>query len=124
VVVARRGRLQIWLDILSAVQTERVHSGGRVRPTRIQSAANVPHDRFWAYATELQARGLLQCDPLHVTPEGDLFLQEAHRFQEFFLRFGIGDPFSTPSLDEGLDDRRLSSRIQRPPPALPTRFHS
>jgi predicted transcriptional regulator len=72
---------------------------GVVRPTRVQSSANLPHDRFWRHLDELVQRGLVTSEPLQVTPKGHEFLRQCADMQEFLLRFGLADesPIVRPS---------------------------
>lgn len=71
----RRSRVEIWRDILEAVRDakDKQHN---VPPSRIQTTANVPHDRFWRHVEEMERRGLVQSEPLSPTEEGERFLTQ------------------------------------------------
>ena len=84
----RRDRLQIWTEILEAIEEEQ-RRDSRVRPTRVQSAANLPHDRFWGHFLDLQERGLVTKEPLGITNEGHAFLRRYHDFQRFIAQYRI-----------------------------------
>lgn len=72
----RRGQVEIWADILSAIDVER-RRHGRVRPTRVRMAANLPHDRFLHHLARLHDRGWVDAEALTITEEGQAFLQMA-----------------------------------------------
>jgi predicted transcriptional regulator len=85
----RRDRLRIYADILRAVR--RSHLAGDPPPlTRVQLEVNVPFVRCKEYVEDLQRRGLLAAgSPLALTPQGEAFLREFARVQEFLRRFGF-----------------------------------
>ena len=85
----RRNRLQIWTDLLVAVRREA--QLGLVTPSRVQSRANLPYGRFRRHLDELHQRGLLERDPLRVTPLGHDFLRQCAVLEEFLQRFGLAD---------------------------------
>ncbi len=72
----RRGRVEIWMDILEAVQTaERKDQG--IPPSRIQSNVNLPHTRFWRHIKEMELQGLLHSEPLQTTHKGKQVLSSS-----------------------------------------------
>ena len=84
----RRERWAILGAGLEAVEAEA--AGGRVRPTRVAAAANLPFDRLQQYLAELQAAGLLEPgDPPRLTEKGRGFLDEYRRWSRVLSTFGL-----------------------------------
>lgn len=84
----RRERWTILGEVLDALQAEA--ASGRVRPTRVASAANLPFDRLQQYLTELQAAGLLEPDdPPRLSAKGRAFLDEYRRWSRVLSTFGL-----------------------------------
>jgi predicted transcriptional regulator len=79
----RRDRFRIWFDILRAIEV----TTPPVRPTHIQTAVNLPHDRFQARLAELEARHLLVRQPLQVTEDGRNFLRTCEEFDQRLRRW-------------------------------------
>jgi predicted transcriptional regulator len=66
--VKKRGKLEIYGDILEAVEAESRWEGG-ARLTRVQSRSNLAYDRFRKDLTVLEERGLVK---LAAGPEGNV----------------------------------------------------
>lgn len=105
----RRSRFQIWVSILQEVRSASLR--GTVRATRVQSATNLPHDRFWSHVAELEARGLLQGTPLAVTQRGCELLDKVVDMQAMLARFGLAD--------EGLQASEATGRAWGAPAPAP-----
>jgi predicted transcriptional regulator len=109
----RRSKLQIWGTIL--VKVAEAERSGVVRPTRIQSATNLPHDRFWGHVAELEARGLLRGAPLEITPKGRDLLRQLSEMHATLDRFGIAEEtFVQFARQEGVEDVRFRLTLPRP----------
>lgn len=86
----RRERWSILGAVLEAIEAEAETSRGRVRPTRVASAANLPFDRLQQYLAELHAAGLLEPDdPPRLTQKGREFLDEYRRWSRVLSTFGL-----------------------------------
>jgi len=72
----RRDRVEIWTDILRAVEQAKKKNEA-TPPSRIQTSANVPHVRFWRHIEEMEKLGLIESEPLRATQEGDRFLAKS-----------------------------------------------
>ncbi|HEV8359719.1 MAG TPA: winged helix-turn-helix domain-containing protein [Candidatus Thermoplasmatota archaeon] len=116
--VARRSPLEIWMSILSATVAE---NGDRntVRTSRVQAAANLPHDRFWEHVQHLEHRGLLRKEPFEVTPRGREFLREMQQLAATLERFGI--PLSVTTGFDGAPvwGEPAAARLRSPVAAAP-----
>ena len=105
----RRSRLQIWTDLLVAIRME--SRQGPATPTRVQSIANLPHDRFRRHLLELQQRGLIDLQPMMITARGNDFLRQCAEMQEFLQRFGLAEdsPMVVASTEVGIAPSSLRS---------------
>lgn len=84
----RRERWTILGAVLAAL--EREASEGRVRLTRVASAANLPFDRLQQYLHELESAGLLEAgEPPRLTEKGRVFLDEYRRWSRVLSTFGL-----------------------------------
>jgi len=70
----RRHRLQIYYEILSAVEMEFVDNG-HVRPTKVQHLSNLSYDKLKAYLLKLDGHGLVSIQ--------DGIIQKTQRVLEF-----------------------------------------
>lgn len=77
----RRGKLQIYYDILSAIDDESTQ--GDVKPTRIQFRTNTAYDKLQSYLTELEGIQLVTTNPLFVTQKGRQFIIKYHDIDSF-----------------------------------------
>lgn len=84
---AKRNRMEIYSDILSALKQEQ--SYGEVRPTRIQSKSNLAYDRLTRYLSELENQEMITSDPLALTQKGRDFLEDYDRIKEFLAEMGV-----------------------------------
>jgi predicted transcriptional regulator len=84
---AKRNKLEIYNDILSALKHELNY--GEARPTRIQSKSNLAYDRLTRYLSELEIQGMITNDPLGITQRGRDFLQDYDRIKGFLEEMGV-----------------------------------
>jgi predicted transcriptional regulator len=84
---AKRNKMEIYSDILSALKQEL--SYGEARPTRIQSKSNLAYDRLTRYLSELENQEMITSDPLTLTQKGRDFLQDYDRIKEFLAEMGV-----------------------------------
>lgn len=72
----RRHRLQIYREILSAIQVELMNEGN-ARPTRVQHLSNMSYDRLKKYVLELEKSRLIRINDgnLILTDKGHEFLK-------------------------------------------------
>ena len=87
--IARRDKLKIYGDLLSALYAEPRAEKGIVL-TRVQTKINVPFDRMKGYITELVGLGLVQDETsLILTEKGLQYLREYDRVLDFMNRMGL-----------------------------------
>ena len=84
---AKRNKMEIYNDILSALRQELNY--GEARPTRIQSKSNLAYDRLTRYFSELETQEMITKDPLTITQKGRDFLQDYDRIKEFLAEMGV-----------------------------------
>ena len=70
----RRNKIQIYHDILNAINLES-NNGGGAKPTRVQIFSNLSYDKLVRYFKELEMKEMLLQDPLQITEKGRDFLQ-------------------------------------------------
>jgi predicted transcriptional regulator len=86
---ARRDKVKIYGDILSAIQDE---SKGeqKIILTRIQQKTNVPFDRLKTYLSELRELGMIRDESSpKLTKKGQQFLTEYEKVLDFMKRMGL-----------------------------------
>ena len=84
---AKRNKMEIYNDILSALRQELNY--GEARPTRIQSKSNLAYDRLTRYFSELETQEMITKEPLTITQKGRDFLQDYDRIKEFLAEMGV-----------------------------------
>ncbi|MDG6905688.1 MAG: hypothetical protein JRN20_07890 [Nitrososphaerota archaeon] len=84
---AKRNKMEIYNDILSALKQELYY--GEARPTRIQSKSNLAYDRLTRYFEELETQEMITSNPLALTQKGRDFLQDYDRIKEFLADMGV-----------------------------------
>ncbi len=85
----RRHKLQIYLDILSAIQEEATYETG-AKPTRIQHLSNMAYDKLQLYLDELEAKNMIyRKDKLSLTEQGREVLIESQRVKALIERLGL-----------------------------------
>lgn len=84
---AKRNKMEIYNDILSAIRLELIN--GDARPTRIQSKSNLAYDRLTRYLCELETQGMITNEPLSITQRGRDFLQDYERIKGFLEDMGV-----------------------------------
>jgi predicted transcriptional regulator len=86
--LARRDKMKIYYDVLSAIQSET--RDGEIVLTRVQQRTNVPFDRLKTYISELAALGLIQSERSpQLTEKGDQYLAEYEKVLDFMKRMGL-----------------------------------
>jgi predicted transcriptional regulator len=83
----KRNKLEIYNDILSAIELEL--QSGQAKPTRVQSRSNLAYDKLVRYIDELKNKKMITQDPLLITEKGHDFLQDYDRISNFILQMGI-----------------------------------
>ena len=83
----KRSKLEIYNDILSAIELEL--QSGQAKPTRVQSRSNLAYDKLARYFDELKYEEMITQDPLRVTDKGHDFLQDYDRIKSFLLEMGV-----------------------------------
>ena len=85
----RRHKLQIYHDILSAIQEESMNEGG-AKPTRIQHLSNMSYDKLSRYLDELEAKKMInKADTLSLTEHAREFLKEYEKIKDLIERMGL-----------------------------------
>ncbi|MDQ3884370.1 MAG: winged helix-turn-helix domain-containing protein, partial [Thermoproteota archaeon] len=73
----KRNKMEIYNDILSAINLELTN--GEARPTRVQILSNLAYDKLVRYLNELENKKMIIRDPLVITEKGQDFLQDYDR---------------------------------------------
>lgn len=85
----RRHKLQIYYDILSAIQEEAMNEGG-AKPTKIQHLSNMSYDKLMRYLDELEAKKMInKADTLSLTEHAREFLKEYEKIKDLIERMGL-----------------------------------
>lgn len=85
----RRHKLQIYYDILYAIQQEAMNEGG-VKPTRIQHLSNMSYDKLANYLDELEVKQMIKkTDVISLTDRGNEFLRDYEKIKELIERMGL-----------------------------------
>lgn len=77
----RRNKLEIYNDILNAVQKEAQE--GEVKPTRIQHQSNLSYDKMSRYLKELENKKMITVSPIQITDKGKKFLNDYDKIKDF-----------------------------------------
>lgn len=77
----RRSKLEIYNDILNAIQKE--SQEGKVKPTRIQHQSNMSYDKMSRYLKELENKKMITISPIQLTGKGQKFLNDYEKIKEF-----------------------------------------
>ncbi|MFL6486258.1 MAG: winged helix-turn-helix domain-containing protein [Nitrososphaera sp.] len=83
----KRSKLEIYNDILSAIEVELTN--GEAKPTRVQSLSNLAYDKFVRYLDELESKEMILQNPLMMTEKGYDFLQDYDRIRDFVNAMNI-----------------------------------
>ena len=83
----KRNKLEIYNDILSAIEVELTN--GEAKPTRVQSHSNLAYDKFVRYLDELESKEMILQNPLMMTEKGYDFLQDYDRIRDFVNAMNI-----------------------------------
>ena len=84
---AKRNKMEIYNDILSAIKQELYY--GEARPTRVQLKSNLAYDKLTRYLGELESREMITREPLSITQRGRDFLQDYDRIKGFIEAMGV-----------------------------------
>lgn len=86
----RRHRLQLYHEILSAIELE-VTSGGAARPTRVQHLSNMSYDRLKKHLLELERTGLISMKDgaMVLTEKGRDFLKNYNQLTDVMHSIGL-----------------------------------
>ena len=85
----RRHKLQIYYDILLAIQEEATAEEG-ARPTRIQHLSNMSYDKMMRYLNELETKKMInKADTLSLTDQGREFLRDYGKIKDLIERMGL-----------------------------------
>jgi predicted transcriptional regulator len=84
---AKRNKMEIYNDILTAINQESCH--GEARPTRIQAKSNLAYDKLMRYLVELEGLETITREPLVLTQRGLDFLQDYDRIKGFLEEMGV-----------------------------------
>ena len=85
----KRNKMEIYNDILSAINLELTNGNGEAKPTRVQSLSNLAYDKLVRYLNELEVKKMIIQDPLQITEKGRDFLQDYDRIKGFLNNMGI-----------------------------------
>ncbi len=77
----RRSKLEIYNDILNAIQKE--SQEGEVKPTRIQHQSNLSYDKMTRYLKELENKKMITVSPINLTEKGIKFLNDYEKIKDF-----------------------------------------
>jgi predicted transcriptional regulator len=83
----KRNKLELYNDILSAIERELIEGGAK--PTRVQSLSNLAYDKLVRYLDELESKKMISQDPLEITERGRDFLQDYDRIKGFVVEMGV-----------------------------------
>ncbi|MEM2760827.1 MAG: winged helix-turn-helix domain-containing protein [Nitrososphaerales archaeon] len=85
----RRHKLQIYYDILVAIQQETTAEGG-ARPTRIQHLSNMSYDKLVRYLDELVEKEMIsRGETLVLTDKAREFLRDYEKVKDLIERMGL-----------------------------------
>ena len=85
----RRHKLEMYYDILHAIQEENQNSEG-AKPTRVQYHSNMSYDKLVNYIEELESKKMIsKSDTLFLTERGLQFLNEYEKVKDFIQRMGL-----------------------------------
>ena len=83
----RRTKLEIFYDILTAIQNEGF--SGEVKPTRVQQRSNISFDKFSRYLDALTCEGLIHNSPITITEKGKKLLQDYDKIKDFLNKMKL-----------------------------------
>jgi predicted transcriptional regulator len=83
----KRSKLEIYHDILNAIQKEMIN--GEAKPTRVQALCNLAYDKLVRYLMELEGKKMITQSPLGITDRGQDFLQDYERIKDFLSEMGL-----------------------------------
>lgn len=85
----RRGKLEIYYDILNAIQMEGNYQEG-AKPTRVQYRSNMSYDKLTRYLIELENKSMItKAETLFLTDKSRKFLKEYAVIKDFTDRMGL-----------------------------------
>ncbi|MDH3396038.1 MAG: transcriptional regulator [Nitrosopumilus sp.] len=93
----RRSNLQIYYDILKAINHE--SKLGKVKPTRVQNLCHMSYDKFSKYLLDLERKNMIHNSDIKITPKGNRFLRDYGKInnliEKFQLKYVVGDDQNT-----------------------------
>lgn len=84
---AKRNKMEIYNDILSAIEQESY--SGEAIPTHVQSKSNLAYDKLTRYLGELEGKEMITREPLAITRRGRDFLEDYDRIKAFLEEMGV-----------------------------------
>ena len=80
----RRGKLEIYYDILVSIREEKINSK-MVKPTRVQHRSHMAYDKMLRYLNELASKDLIsKKPPIRITEKGENFMSDFEKIKEQF----------------------------------------
>ena len=80
----RRGKLEIYYDILASIREEKINSK-MVKPTRVQHRSHMAYDKMLRYLNELARKDLIsKKPPIRITEKGENFMLDFEKIKEQF----------------------------------------
>lgn len=70
----RRSKLEIFFDILYAINSE--YTNGIIKPTKLQTHVKMSYDKLMKYLKELEEKEFVKIEPISMTQKGERFLRD------------------------------------------------
>ena len=71
----RRNRLELYHDTICSIKKE-LEEGSNITYTKVQLSIGTSYDKMLEYIQDLSLYGLVDTNPLQVTPKGEIFLKK------------------------------------------------
>ena len=85
----RRGRLEIYYDVLHSIQRESTNIGV-IKPTRLQYGSNLSYDKLTKYLQELKNKDMIEKNEgIKIIDRGRKFLEEYCGVRQEIKRLGL-----------------------------------
>jgi len=82
-----RARMQIYFDILQAIEEELPN--GDVKPTRIQFKSNLSYNNLLQFLRELEKIKMIYRNPILLTEKGKSFVQDFGKITYYLDYYGL-----------------------------------
>ena len=82
----KRHKLQLFYEILYAIQNAMLCNEGLARPTRVQRYSRLSYDKLMIHFSELERKGMLQRDPsgfVSISVKGRMFIKHYEELTTF-----------------------------------------